>query len=286
MKTIPTLAVSGGWVPVLREYTPHFSKELSLFQRDRNLYFEKYPSMVFCQLKYPKCLPSRKIQCFWQHLQASLFFPTQKHFLCQTAIWNNVLTQKVHVRYVLHLYTVKDKEFGGPRCWHWIARAVTFRLTVKTLGDGKGGNKKSTGISKTMTRTLLPGLQGHGAMMLKSNVRLPSREGCDKRSAPHWEEGKRSAPGSWCSAMGPWLCNRHTRPRYFQGENAEEMWTGQQFSGCDRKLQILNYKCFPPCSMGLPGVRVFLLFFEQWAILTIQITDYTVHFMNRSSQTK
>lgn len=135
--------MSGGWVPVLCECTLHSSKELSIFQRDRTLYFEKYPSVFFCQLKYPKCLPSRKIQYFWQHLQASLFFPIQKHFLCQTVIWNNVLTEKVHVRYVLHLYTVKDKEFGGSGGWHWITRVVTLRLKVKTPEDGKGDNKKA-----------------------------------------------------------------------------------------------------------------------------------------------
>lgn len=122
--------------------------------------------MIFCQLKHPKCLPSKKIQCFWQHLQASLFFPIQKHFLCQTVIWNNVLTQKIHVQYVLHLYTVKRpvcKQFWGPTGWHWITRAVTF------LSDWKWRHWKMAKaiakhwISRTMTRTAsLQQLQGHG----------------------------------------------------------------------------------------------------------------------------
>lgn len=138
---------------------------------------------------------------------AKLFFPTQKYFLCQTVIWNNVLTQKIHVRCVLHLYTVKrpvHKKFWGPRGWHW----TPGQLLSFHIGGGDTGRwqrwYKSTGISRTMTRTAsLPGLQDGEAGMLGSDIRSPCREGCrEGKSAPHYEEEKKPAAGWWCPAMG------------------------------------------------------------------------------------
>lgn len=60
------------------------------------------------------------------------------------------------------------------------------------------------------------------------------------------------------SCHGAAVSNWHTHPRSFQGKNAEGWWTGWQFWWCDRNLQILNYQCFPPYSMGLSRAFFYL----------------------------